>query len=437
MLSDASPRFVRTRGVVVLVPLLAVSGCVAPWTLEAQPVAGLEPAEPRVVVALIDTGINPWHAAFGLRPQQEAMIPPVPAEVVPATFRDRLAEEGPGAWDSLERGRLYWFEGTRVLAISLTARLPEEYEALFPQDPRPVYDDVNHGTGTASVVAATSPHSWFVMVETNELPLDGYRWAADQQWLDVVTSSRGTLGHTPDNYTNPDEFARAWLRTVEAGKVAVNSGGNFPDPNLLSGRESPPWVISVGGAEGDRHGVSPLTSQPVDVVANLTWNNLAWNRSDDETYVGKGTSFGAPHVAGVLAEAIYQLRAATGHLGGIADGALVNASGVRVTNADLRWALNMTARYWDTSEYEVRANVSQFPTFVAYEVTNPALPRVAPAPVGPWLQMGWGYVDGSVTQDIVDLLLGRAVPPEKADAAMYMEGLYAVRQAVWDVRQGS
>lgn len=419
-------------------PILAaaLAGCVTPATLGSTEEGGTSAGAASVVVALIDSGINPWHEAFRAPPGAGFETTPVPAELVPTSFRDLLAERGLEAWDTLEKDRLYRFEGTRVLAVSFTERFPDLYEPIFGQDPHPIYDDVNHGTGTASVVAATSPHAWILMVETNELPLHGYEWVADQPWIDVVSSSRGTAGHAPSNRTNSDAFASALLRAAQAGKIVVNSGGNLPDPNLLSGRESPPWVISVGGAEGDRHGVSPLTSQPVDVVANLTWGSLAWNRSDDETYVSKGTSFGAPHVAGALAEALYRLRAATGHAGGIADGALVNASGLRLTNADFRWALNMTARYWDASAYEVRANASQFPTFVAYEVTNPALPRIAGTPVGPWLQMGWGYVDGTTTPDIVSLLLGDTESPDKADAVAYMTQLYAIRAAVWDARQG-
>lgn len=418
----------------VVLFILPLGGCLQATPLGTPAHEVGKAAAPAVVLALLDRGINPWHDAFAL-PVGMSSPPPVPAEAVPQTFRDRLAAEGLNAWNSLEKEKVYWFEGTRVLAVSLTQDIPPEALILFPNDPHVIYDDANHGTATASVAAEAAPNAWILMVETNQLSDPAYRWAAEQPWIDVISTSLGSLGHLPKT-PQRDPYATALLEAVTQGKIVVSAGGNYADPNLLDGESSPPWVISIGGAEGDRHGITPFTSQPVDIVANFSWPGLAANDSDTDRYFGKGTSFSAPHVAAVLAQTVFELRWQTGHAGGITDGALVNASGLRLTNADFRSALNMSARYWNTTDYELKANVSQFPTFVAYEVTNPALPAVPGTPAGPWLQMGWGYVDESTTDVLKDLLAGRATPPDKTDAAAYMEALYEARAAVWDLRQG-
>jgi hypothetical protein len=49
--------------------------------------------------------------------------------------------------------------------------------------------------------------------------------------------------------------------------------------------------------------------------------------------------------------------------------------------------------------------------------------------------MGWGFVDDSAVDRIVGYLEGTWTPPDKADAAAYLEAWYDVRTQVWDLRQ--
>lgn len=413
---------------------VALSGCL---TLPVSPLEDasqeIEGSWPGVVVAIIDTGINPWHEAFALHDSKEAP-PAVGYERVPVSFKGELARRGPEAWNDLEPKRLYWFEGTRILAVSRLYHPPDSLlpEALFPPDPHIIFDDQGHGTAVASVVARTSPHTWILMVEGSELKQEAYAWVAEQPWIDVISSSTTNVAHFPNNITEADGYAAALRLAVDRGKLAVSAGGNEPDPNLLEGRNGPPWVISVGAADHEAKGPIPKTSHPVDVVARFDWDGLARAESDSETFASGGTSFGAPLVAGVLAESLYQLRLRSGSPAGSPGSALADAGGLRVTNADLRAALNLTARYWDSLEYKVVANTSR--PGVPYPA-NPALPEIAGTPVGPWLQMGWGYVDEATGGDIVALLMGEAARPEKRDAAAYMERMYEIRAVFWDARQ--
>lgn len=421
---------------------LVLSGCVAPSTsVPLGPAAAVE--GPRVVVAVLDGGINPWHTAFQSAPSSPPRLP-VPYEIVPATFRQRLEAEGLEAWNTLAPEQLYWFEGTRVLGISMlrTANATDveavsRLEDVIIQEPAHlIYDDENHGTPVASVLARSSPHAWILMVQVTALSLDAVRWTVSQPWVDIISSSRGNTGHFPDNFTGePDAFAATYQQAVLDGKLVVQAGGNDPSPNLLF-YGGAPWIISVGGAEAAEKGPDPSTSQPVDVVAQMTVAGLARNSSNEETFTGAGTSFGAPAVAGVLAEALYQLRAGTGHDGGIVDGAFVAAGGRVVTNVDLRNALNLTAAYWQPTEYEPTVNASRNPVLTVLGRGSPALPHVEGTPVGPWVQMGWGFVDDSTDEAMVALLTDATSPPDKRDAAAYMEKLFALRSEVWAARQG-
>jgi hypothetical protein len=419
---------VRWAWLFVLTPILA--GCVAPAPTGPTPLQ----RTPEVYIALVDTGINPYHEAFAW---SGADRPGVSAQPVPASFRQKVADLGLEAWDELEADTLYWFEGTRVLAISLTRSLPLA-QAVFPPDPHPIVDDQQHGSGTATVATRAAPHAWIVMVETSAQSLGGYLWASEQEWIDIISTSLSNLGHAPNDpgREGGDRYADSLRNATRRGKLVVSAGGNYPDPNLLSGENSPPWVISVGGAEGEDRGTTPLTSQPVDVVADFTWWGLARNDHDTETWEAKGTSFSAPWVAGQLAEALYQVRLATGHRGPIADGALVRTPDLTLSNADFRRALNVTAVHWDTTDHRPQVNTSEFPTALPYELTAPAAPHAPGTPVGPWLHMGWGYVGDGAAQAMADLLLGRVPAPDKADAAAHMEQLHEARAALWELRQG-
>jgi len=52
--------------------------------------------------------------------------------------------------------------------------------------------------------------------------------------------------------------------------------------------------------------------------------------------------------------------------------------------------------------------------------------------IAPWLQIGWGFVNESIVDDTVNVLLGKKEMPEKPEGAVkYMEGIYHIRQKIW------
>lgn len=421
------------RLAVLLAPLL-MSGCLTapgPSVSETE-VPGPGASVPRVVIGVVDTGVNPYHEQFQ---DAGAVLPndvldtltglqPVPVELSKeGSYEERLQTDS-ALWGNLEPGRLYWFVGTRLLAISL-----EELSDSFL-----ILDRDGHGTGVASTLRAVSRDAWVVMVQ---VPLDipgagresalaafeksaeGIAWIAEQPWVDVVSLSIGVEGNPPLPFW--EAYARATRRGTEAGKAVVAAAGNLPTPTVGSGTNGPPWVITVGGAEASGHGEQPRAAKMVDVVSDYT--RRVADREPDAFRTAHGTSFGTPVVAGVLAQALLEMRSWASHVGGIADGILCHCIGRNLTLKNLRDALNASAVYWETTEWEP-LNYSSDPVQVALFATVPVLPA-------PWVQMGWGYVGAESWRAVVSRVLDEPPLSKPPEAREYMAQQQALREGYW------
>lgn len=419
---------------------MGLSGCVGPGAQQTLLDEPADIAPPRVVVAThLDTGIQPYHEVFRLEDSREAAwIHELPnVTVLGADFRGRVLEDV-DAWDELELGRLYYFEGTRVLAISFwepfaapgLREVSQVLDNLTGQpNAHPIYDESLHGTAVASVVAQASPHAFVLMIEENSNALDGLAWVDQQPWIDIYSVSRSALvggGNPPEKNSFAASYHKAW----EEGKLVFVAAGNDPSP-LFMGEQSAPWVVRVGGMDPASHGATVMSSGLPDMVSNYTHDHLADARTTTEYLEGYGTSLATPRIAATAAEAIYQLRARASHGGGIRDGALVMGEGARVTNVDVRAALNGTARYWGTGEYE--PDLAGWSGRIA-TVALPVLPEDPTGTLGPWTQMGWGHVDEARVPDILAALLGEAPAPKPPGAVAFMEAQYALRETWWNPR---
>lgn len=390
-------------------------------------------------VGVVDSGINPYHEQFR---DSEARLPPwlvdattgkapVPLLLSPrGSFEERRHADN-AVWKDVEGGKLYWFVGTRLLAISFDQA---------PRSARILDDDVigGHGTGVASAVRFVSPGAWIVMVqagaelaEQGEAPLsdlheavEGVRWLARQPWVDIVSLSYISPGNIPLLWETAG-YPEATRSLVAAGKVYVNSGGNYPTPGVMSGASGPPWAISVGAAENVTHGADPDTTKiGIDVVANATqW--LAAHEASEYRWKS-GTSFSAPTVAGALAQGLLELRAHYGYEG-LESGSLCACGGLNVTAGGLRDALNRSAVYWNTTDYDgTRPVGSDDPVFRVLEATIP----IGPAP---WLQMGWGYVGQDSWVTIAQALEGHPPPQKPPEARQYMALQQQLREEYWSL----
>jgi subtilisin family serine protease len=413
----------RGLSLVLVLPVLIGTfgaGCLsseAPPSPSAFPAS--MPADP-VVVALIDTGVNPYHAAFraqsGNAVVDESVLALTGAHSVAlssnGSYETRLAADD-GFWGSVEPGTLYAFPGTRLMAISLSNK---------PGEPL-VLDTRDHGTGTAALVAREAPDTIIVMIQVDVticdplMPLEacsifsqaapGMAWAAEQPWIDVISLSLGRPANAPYD-TSMQAFVDASKRAHENGKLVLSAAGNTVVPPLAAYYAGPPWVIAVGGAQAASHGESADAAKGADVLANFTEYVASQNSVNDYIWTS-GTSLSTPIVSGTLAQAIAEVR----------------AQGKVTTPKAVRDALNATAAYFQATEWDPTKPPTNDTRF---NLLTHSLPVAAP-----FAQMGWGYVHGGMANEIARRVLAEdfALPPEKEQTAAYMAQYQALREAYW------
>lgn len=418
--------------VAVILVAIVLAGCAMP--APQAPSSGSDARSSRpTVVALIDSGANPYHAVFAAGDPQPlgnlATAEPVSLSKN-GTYQERVDADH-ATWQKLRRGQLYSFAGTRLMAIS-----------FLPQSDAPsILDQNGHGSGTSSLVARYAPDVVIVVVQVdgsicqnatclnNPTFAQGLAWAADQPWIDVVSISANFPANTPDTSAAHAEMAAymaASRRAHETGKLIVNSAGNFFVPTLSDYFNGPPWIIAVGGVQSTQHGESPDSSKGIDVVANYT-DIIARPSSTSDFTIFSGTSVSTPIVSGVLAEALAQARQnASGRSSPLA-GEVAGMHAGRDVHTDarnLRDALNSSARLFAPTEY---SPWNEPTNDTGRNVLSTTLPIVA----GPG-QMGWGFVDGSTVARIVSCLLSSCEDPQPTPSTVAVQSRWqAAREEYW------
>lgn len=379
--------------------------------------------KPRVVVAVIDTGINPYHEIFsrpGMTMHPSEYIDGFPEDVkmLNLTFNGTYEEcrkSDNQIWNSIKVGALYTIPETNIIGavcIDQRAKPPEEASII---------DEGGHGTATASLIVKNCPDALIVMVQWKYGALgSAVKWAAEQPWIDILSVSMGYPANLPPIY---DDSWKEIMAAHKTGKQIFFGAGNDPTLSITDPFSGPPCVISVGGVENDTHGETVMASKAIDFVSEFTTRVAKHNDRKGE-YTSMGTSFACPIAAGTAAQILLNLRNAVNYTGSISEGSLVIGSGGgilsdgRITSSEFRELLNRTAIYWNTTDYSVQINSNP------YGITAPILPA-------PWVQMGWGYLNWEVVSTATEVALGLKTPPEKPLAEEYMSSMQALRAAYW------
>lgn len=334
--------------------LLGLALAVAPLRATAARDCAIDPAElkPRVVVALLDTGINPFAPAFRDGSNAATLdpctylpgYPTDPSFVMRADF-DHDAETYRDARASLQKivsRFLYWFPGTKIVGgISFGAggvRCPGgPTQAPFVgnvggQCPfeSPVVDEHGHGSMTATRSAGATnslaPEALIVEIEgPGDVALD---FAADNAgWIDVVSNSWGYLTPWPTQAGVSRMITAASEKQMilfASGNGLGLNGGVAPNPTYLE-PTAPPGAILVG-AHDNGH-VSPWSSAPAHVVADGYGGYASLNDDLDPPRphpMACCTSAAAPYAAGGAAQVLLRARQI---LGDVQTGSRVRAIG--------------------------------------------------------------------------------------------------------------
>lgn len=416
-----------------------------------------------VVIAVVDTGINPYHVAY--RRPEYAVHPSKYIEGFPADtpalglsfgasdyVAARGADDGP-VWSQVSERKLYWIPGTNVIGAYSQYDYEGEPPGGLPH--RPVIDDDGHGTGTTSVAGGagmsavtrapfgSNPDALIVIVEG--LGDEAVKWASEQPWIDFISGSYGDPTAVPYNDlfpVVPEELSgREYRHTapfvLRDGRTACFSAGNgLTRTGVATDRYSslrptsgPSWVVTVGA-------VSPRNGQdygwhsiPVDVSS---YGNH-WPAADPFSFTGEmtfsGTSNATPVTCGVFSAALLEARRKLGDaVEGIhttEDGKNVPAEGPRIRRSPLL-ADGVLAR----TELQDAVFKTALPEqFDAVRWTYD--PIVVPHNPLYYTQEGYGIANVSSSLRAKDVILGRAAMPNRADVDAWIATEDAVRDSVY------
>lgn len=406
----------------------ALPGTAAVTAVESVDGQGTDPDDepaPRVVVAPVDSGINPYHEFFAVA--ESAVAQDVLDEFVAALPEGNdlriidlgegyLADLGAGKYDDVQTGDLAWFRGTNIIArsaISVDGR-------PAPTGPRPFLPDPGgstHGVGVAGSVVAGNPEAVVYFVESTSNELEAFNHPA----VDIVTTSYGFATAAPLPLDGSYEGV------VELGKLHAGAATNDPMLAAVDGTSGPWWVLGVAGfEEGSSEGKQVLSGTIPDVVADFTQDLPYCDICTEGTRSVRGTSFATPLTAGVASKVLLDVRRDAGHLGGITaneDGTMVmvdRTEGDDITTWDLRRAMEVGA--YVPTEVDPVNNVS-----------DAALPV---SPVLPAAQVGWGAITPDPEHEVIANALAylregtQATKP--AGTCDFMSGVMTFRFTTWD-----
>jgi hypothetical protein len=407
-------------------------------------------AQPRVVVAVIDSGINPYHLFYNAGgPIYPAGSPPssvtrdvlnefaVKPECELTLTRtgdfasDYAKDQASGLWTRAAACDVMWFVGTNVLAKSFSAGS----SLILPDD-----EDDTHGVGTSAAVLKANPEAVLLFLEGTGAAAEEY--AMTHPAVDFISTSYGYPGSLPI----PEHIAKSFTGTYTYGKLHFGACDNSPAPAIQDGTCGPWWSIGISGYEEadfdyttgepqESSGGRQLMSGTLpDFIADYT-EVLPYCRACEDGYnqYTAGTSFATPRSAGTVSKILLAARRKAGHFGGIerpttGTPLMVHASGVSISNWQLRRAMEQAA--W-------------IPSISDYDPINGVFDQVAVPipPLAPWTVAGWGVLSperGEVVEQTLSLLglrerpEGEAARSKSRDHCLFQTAMIEARKTYWD-----
>lgn len=374
-------------------------------------VAGADSAvAPRVVVGTADTGINPYHDWFKV--DEPAVTQDVldefgiDADHVIHVGASLEADRAAGVYDGIVPGEPYWFAGTNLIAQANGSNIP-----FLP-------DGSVHGVGVTASIVAGNPDAIVYFAEGSSNIGDVFA----RPEVDIVTTSFGFATGVP-----LFDIEGSYDGVVNGGKLYFGATPNDPSLQMNDNASGPWWVVGVAGfQEHSSEGKQVLSGSTPELVADFTQQLPYCQACASEIDDGvSGTSFATPLTAGTISTVLLEARRASGHVGGITgDGLLVDASGVQISNWDLRRAVEQGAYTPATTDYS--------PGTGLFDLTSAPV-----VPAGQAAQIGWGAITPDPEHAVVEetlAFLGFGEPTRTKPAATceFMTAQVLLRMAAWD-----
>lgn len=431
-------------------------------------------AGPQAVIALVDTGINPYHKVFRDRSPLAQRYPgtylpgyPKGAIALHITldasdYNAAVRKDCRSVWSKVRPGRLYWFPGTKIVGAIAFGSQPAIKCA--DREPNDTYIlSTGHGAMTASRAASNDygacPECRVVSVQlpltvsvgvggedASAVSADGIRWAAaNRSWIDVQSNSWGPLvpGWAPASSgmatDDPaltkavEETASKQLAFWAAGNGVAFREGVLGHPTLLAPHLGPSPII-VGGYDSGYVATWPGSMPNVSSDACSSWATEGPTTTKSTDTTGSGTSAATPYVAGSAARIILEARrilgdSHTGYRGDVlASGRahLVKSGPLadgKFTYAELKDTLFHTATARPVAEHNDGAVCG---ADMAQYYTTPVQWSQVPPAVQQYPFIGYGGVDTPARLLAFKVLRGTAAMPARAQE----DQIYAADQQV-------
>ena len=396
----------------VLVMITAsLSGCMSDDSAQETLIEDEEIFRNYSIVAPIDTGINVYHDHFRTNETYpdwllEGLGITMTCELTfLGTWQERYDADKESCWDKINSTDIVYFPGTKIIGTT-----PDDNTDI------PILDDPSDGHGTAVTGAVLDANPDAIIFFVEGFSDAAVLAAANQPLVDIISTSFGPIGSIPV----PGIEDATEVAVVQEKKIHTGAADNSPSPAVQDSTAGPPWSIGISGyaEEGDDQKETMSGSYP-DIAAD--WTQVLPNHDDIDGYhETSGTSFATPRTAGLLSKVTQHLRTESGDFSSGADpdlrnGYLVNGDNMNISQAQIRDALNLSAWY---------------PSFNTWDPLSGTTPV---SPVAPCTQIGWGVVNESNVEPIINHLNGKTMQPDRpSDVTLCMETNQEIRETYWN-----
>ncbi len=396
----------------VLVMITAsLSGCVSDDSVDETLIEDDDTFRNYSVVAPVDTGINVYHDHFRTNETYpEWLLDGLGVTMTcdltfSGTWQERYEADKETCWDNINSTDIVYFPGTKIIGTT-----PDDNTEI------PILDDPSDGHGTAVTGAVLDANPDAIIFFVEGFSDAAVLAAANQPLVDIISTSFGPIGSIPV----PGIEDATEIAVVQEKKIHTGAADNSPSPAVQDSTAGPPWSIGISGyaEEGDDQKETMSGSYP-DIAAD--WTQVLPNHDDIDGYhETSGTSFATPRTAGLLSKVIQHLRTESGDFSSGADpnlrsGYLVNGDDMNISQAQIRDALNLSAWY---------------PSFNTWDPLSGTTPV---SPVAPCTQIGWGVVNESNVEPMINHLNGNLIQPERpSDVTLCMETNQEIRETYWN-----
>ena len=438
-------------------------------------------AAPRAdaVIAILDTGINPYHETFADDSARAYRHPSTYIEGYPKDaqalrlsldepdFQKAFLKDCERVWAKVEPGKLYWFPGTKIAgAITFGPQMPEDCRTWRNMGGY-VLDYDGHGTMTASRAASNeygacrscrivAIGTMYDAVTGEEGFTDAVAYAGENaSWIDAQSNSWGPVvpvwdpagaagiqAASSDLIRAVERAARSHLAFWASGNGAATRGGVLGHPSFLQPHMTPS-VVTVGAHDSGYvttwHGFPPhVISDGCDSWAAFTGSTNA--SAEDE---GGGTSAATPFAAGASLEILLEARRILGDGStGVTDGVVARGPRGLVRRGPLADG-ELTLEEWKrllfvTATPRPEAQHEDGPPCGPVEGTvlwSPSPLKWSDVPDGfpGYLNAGYGAVDDPALRRAFAVLRGDREAPDRSEVDAYFEHERRAREATHGV----